>query len=490
MSVACFIESDLSLVRLVGEGVDETWRAPAFADGAGGSAVTRMLSRARDAANWTASRLGRSRKLGAVVISVEDALCARVSAPSAARDVLSAALIQREREWTSDTGGTTVQALAQPRRRARRAEENGDAIAPISGRMTVIELHDGPVRLWLDQLDRQGISPDTVETLWNGLAEAWPARAADDHALTAVVLDLDDMAVWSWSRGRELVAAGHAAKPAPEAQSETESSTSSEPSSSPPPRLALDWLAWAAQLGDAPRNLVVVSPDPAPLEDLIRERWPDSRIDARAAADPLGRTLLALARAGAETDDPRRCVVDLTHRPGRAHRWLSYWTVGAILLLATAIAGLGVRQRLAITDARRLTADLQAEIQERVREIDPALAGNPAPARALRSVLVQAREENKPIEAPLAPYPIFDELLLAAGAISMEIADKEDANVRSMKIDELQAEITIAIPDFATGETIFDRLRTSDSRLDWRNTFLGAPPTTQRLLAAWGRGPE
>lgn len=489
MSIACYIESDLSSVRLVGDGVDEIWRAAAFSEDTGGSAVSRMVSRARDAAAWTAGRIGRSRKLGAVVISVEDAICARVSAPSAARDVLAAALSQREREWTSDTGGTTVQALVQPKRRSKRDDANGDAIAPTTGRMTVVELHDGPVRLWLDQLDRQGVSPESVETLWHGMADAWPSSGAADHTLTGVVLELEDLVLWSWSRGRDLLAAGHARKAIPEAP-EDGAALSTPDSPAAPPRLALDWLAWSAQLGDAPQRVVVVAPDPNPLKDVIHERWPATKIDARAATDPLAHTLSALANQAVETDDPRRCVVDLTHRPGRAHRWLSYWTVAAILLLALGIGAIGFRQRLAISQARDITTDLRAEIDASIREIDPALAGNPAPARALRSVLVQEREANKPIEAPQGPYPIFDELLKASSAIAMEIAEKEDANVRSIKFDELQAEITIAVPDFATGEAIFDKLRASGSRMDWRNTFLGAPPTTQRLIAPWGSGPE
>ncbi len=487
MSVACYIESDLSSVRLIGDGVDETWRAPAFSDDAGGSAVSRMVTRARDAATWTAGRLGRSRRLGAVVISVEDSICARVSAPSAARDVLAAALSQREREWTTDTGGTTVQALAQPRQRSRKSRGNGDHIAPTTGRMTVVEMHDGPVRLWLDQLDQQGISPESVETLWHGIAEAWPAKGVDERALTGVVLELDDAYIWSWSRASNLIAAGHSRKVSTDELDDV--AAEEDAVKAAPPRLVLDWLAWSAQIGDAPQRITVVSKAPETIQQVLTEHWPESGAETRTVNDPLAKTLAALAESAAETDDPRRCVVDLTHRPGRAHRWLSYWTVAAILLLAVGVAGIGMRQRSAISQSREITSELRAEINEHVSAIDPALVSNADPVRALRSVLVQEREANKPIEAPQAPYPIFDELLLASAAIATVIGDKEDANVRSMKIDELQAEITIAVPDFATGEAIFDQLRTNGGRLDWRSSFLGAPPTTQRLLATWGSAP-
>lgn len=490
MSVVCYLQSDLSRIRLLGDGVDDSWSAAPFDES--GPIAAQVGARARDGAEWAAGHLGRSRRLGAVVISIEDAICTRVTAPSPTKEVLTAALGQREREWTSESGGTTVQALAPPR--TRRTMGKAEAVLAQSSHLTVVELHDGPVRLWLDQLDRKGVSPASVITLWNGMAQAWPAERAAPHALTAVVLELDEHLVWSWSRQGELAAAGLVRRwtePAPEPDAEDDQR---ERNDIPlvPPRLLLDWLAWSAQLGDAPAHVTVAAGDPAPIIEALDDRWPRSQFTRRSHSDPLGATLAALGDAAAESDDPRRCVVDLTHRPGRAHRWLAYWTIAAVLMLAVGIGAIGARQRAHASEAREIASAFRADVETHVRDVAPDLVGNPSPARALQSVLVQERESNKPIEAPQPPYPIFEELRLASEAIAGVIADKEDATVRSMKIDELQADILINVPDFATGEAIFDALRAQDGRLNWTSTFQGsgAPPTTQRLRATWGRGPS
>lgn len=471
MSVACFVESDLSFIRLVGEGVDETWRAPALTGE--GAAVARVSKRARDAASWTAARLGRSHKLGVVVVGVSDAICARVSAPSPAREVVAAALNQREREWTHESGGVTVQPLAPARRTRTTESDNGDA-AP-AGRVSVIEMHDGPVRLWLDELDRQGVTPDSVATLWHALPIAW--RAADGTA-DAIVLDTEDTIYWSWSRRDELLAGGHALKPAP-AESDGDEAAAA------PPRLPLDWLSWAAQLGRAPSKITIVSPDPTAIGATLSERWPGASTIFKKASDPLAETLRALAASSIDTDDPRRCVVDLSHRPGRAHRWLAIWSAAAVAMLAVAIGAFGVRQGLDISESRAIATELREQIREQVRAIEPNLADDPSPARALRSVLAREREANKPIAAPAAPYPIFEEMLRFSSALATAIGDNESADVRSIKIDELQGDASVMVPDFATGEAILEQLRLAPGRLRWRGSFLGVPPTTQRLQAVW-----
>lgn len=522
MSITCFLEPDLSTVRLVGDGFDETWRPPTDAQPES-AAVARTLRRARDAAAWTANRLGKTHRLGIVCIGIEDSICSRIAAPSSQREVVVAALAHRQREWTSDIGGAGVHPLARPVRRAllgvRRASPRQDghgapddpARPRPNERLTVIEQHDGPVRLWLDEMDRRRLAPSSVMTFWHALAAAWtletgasrsdgasaaPASlpgARMAHDVTAVVCESAGRLLWCWTRSGELLVGGSSR--APRIPGDAPDPLSAEPPGaippSPrevviPPRLTLDWLAWSAFLGVSPERIMLISPDPAPLTSAFRAAWKGASIDTHQGDDPLARTLALTTHAPAPpADDPRQSILELTHRPGRDRRLLAVWSAAFIVLLAGAITAGGVRERMTIARTRLLTDELRADTLTKVAAIDPALARDPDPVRALRSVLTQERESRKPIAIPVAERPIHAELAHLGDVISAVITDPAVANVRQIKLDENIGEVSIFIPDYATGESILQRLRETPGSMRWRGSFSGIPPVTQRLQAIW-----
>ncbi len=460
MNPACFIQPDLSVVRVRGGGVDTSWAAPAETTRVGASALSRAQDRARQAASFVAETLGRSRKLGTVVVGVQGAICARVSAPSAAPEVVAAALAKREREWTGEQGATGVYVLSEPRR--------GRAGAEGGRHHTVIELHDALVRLFLEELDRRGLSPESVQSLWHALAVATPRRAE----LTSVLLIDDESAVWAWSRHGGLIAGG--------------SARSASTAEAVPRRVRLDWLSWGAQIGGTPGEVVVIAESPDAIADDIAATAPDVKVTARAERDPLGAALDAAARAEPAPDDPRACLSELANLPGRAHRWLGVWGAAAIVLLAVAVLFLGVRQRQTAREADAVAASIRASVRDRVAAIEPRFADDAAPERALRSLLAEERERTKPIEAPPPPRPIAEELARLTAALAVVLGDTENADTRLIKIDEVNGEATVFVPDFATGEAVLDRLRAAPGAMRWSGTFLGpTPPTTQRLTGVW-----
>ena len=460
MNPACFIEPDLSVVRVRGGGVDKSWALPEEATRTNPSALARAQERARQAASFVAETLGRSRKLGPVVVGVRGAICARVSAPSSAPEVVAAALAKREREWTGEQGATGVYVLSDP----RRARTGADA-----GRQhTVIELHDALVRLFLEELDRRGLSPESVQSLWHALAVAAPGCAE----LTSILLDDGELVVWAWSRGCGLVAGG--------------SARSAISGGVVPRRVRLDWLSWGTMLGGTPGEFVVLAEDPGVIADDIAAASPDVRVTSRAERDPLGAVLDAAARAEPAPDDPRACLSDLANLPGRAHRWLGVWGAAAVVLLAVAVLFLGARQRQTAREADALAESIRVSVRDRVAAIEPRFADDAAPERALRSLLAEERERSKPIEAPPPPRPIAEELARLTAALASVLGDNENADARLIKIDEVNGEATVFVPDFATGEAILDRLRASPGAMRWSGTFLGpTPPTTQRLTGVW-----
>lgn len=460
MNPACFIQPDLSVVRVRGGGVDKSWAAPPESTQTNTSPLARAHERARQAASFVAGALGRSKKLGTVVVGVRGAICARVSAPSAAPEVVAAALAKREREWAGEQGATGVYVLSDP----RRGRNDPDA----ARQHTVIEMHDALVRLFLEELDRRGLSPETVQSLWHALAASAP-RSPD---LTSVVLEHNESVVWAWSRDGGLVAGGSArAGVAGEAV---------------PRRVRLDWLSWGTQLGAAPGEIIVFAESTDVIADDIAAVSPGVRVSARAGSDPLAAVLDAAARVEPAPDDPRACLSELANLPGRAHRWLGVWGAAAVLLLAVAVLFLGIRQRQTAHEADALAASIRATVRDRVAAIEPRFADDPAPERALRSLLAEERERSKPIEAPPPPRPIAEELARLTAALAAVLGEHDDADARLIKIDEVNGEANVFVPDFATGEAILDRLRATQGAMRWSGTFLGpTPPTTQRLSGVW-----
>lgn len=467
MSAACYITPDLMFIRIRGDGLDAAWSQTEAGRRDGESAVAFAQRIARDGAAFVTRTLGRNTHLGSVVVGASRTVCVRVSAPDAAPDVVAAVLSQREREWADDVGVTSVQALV-PRRSGHRSRSN-----TTTGRAkTVLELHDALVRLFLDELDRHGSSPSAVVSIWHALAPV-------AEGVCAVAIDDGESIVWSWSCDGALLVGGRARTGPPPGEADE------SPSSIGVNRVTLDWLSWAAQLGVIPGAVTVIARSPDALADSIAAAFRSATVEKRRAEDALAYALDAAGALLPDVSDPRACLVDLTNRPGRAHRWLGVWSAAAILLLALTVGVVGWRQRQSIADARALAASIRSGLRDRVSQIEPALADDPSPERALESVLAQEREQHKPFEPPPAPMPLHEELARLSAALAAVIADKAEANMQMLKLDELAGETSVTVPDFATGEAILERLSSETGAMRWTGTFLGAPPTTQRLRGVW-----
>lgn len=526
MAHSCFIESEFGEVRLLTDAgaPEQRWR-PEPAVGAS-PAQARPLeepgaqpaapeeprdalwwkARAADAAAWVAERLGAERRIASVCMDIGHASCVWLSAPSAQRGVIAAALRQEGAEWAELEPGGLIEPLAPPTGAsgsklwefsAFGLGAKKDARATSAVRMPVLLAPDALLRLFLDDLDRRAVRVEQVTSLWHAACAAW---LTDADTLGAVVLCDGATLVWAWGRGASLQAGGRldvaahhpamldvadgdapAPKPAP------------SPIEATRPRLALDWLTWAAQLGEAPRTLVVVGRDAATLAAALEGALPSAQPKIIEEPDPFGATVRSAANAsasratsGAEGDDPRLGLVSLTRRRGRTHRRLYTWTGACLAALAMGVGALGWRaadQRAAYLAA---AADLRAAQADRLKEIAPDLTSASNPARALESRLAELRKKSPEFKDPAPARPILDETARLA-AILAEMGPR-GVKVDDIAIHDMVPSARITAPDFATGEEIGAKLKASGGVIRWRMDFegnAGGDNLKYRLSGEW-----
>lgn len=523
MPTLCYLEPDLSFIRLLAERDDEQlWLSQLGAEQEPSEEdeVQALRRRAADAAAWTVDRLSGRGRIDLVCVGVAEAVCTWITAPSPEPAVIAAAVNQKGQEWADGgVSASAVQALTAPRRaEAGRAFQRlpligrRDRAAGGSPHMAVLNLRDGPLRLWLENVDQRGGRVRMVTTLWHAAATAWsdqptqqsesngqPAAsdngengaAASPQPSAVILAEPGGRLVWAWERGGELVAGGAVSAPAP-AETAPEISDEAEIEARCG-RLALDWLSWTSHLESAPSRITVLGDEADRLAGRFERIWPESSITAREESDPLGATLRRLGEVSApspeDDQDPRRSLVDLSHRPTRAHRRLGLWVCVAVLVFAAAVAGLGWRAQSVRNELLAQREEVQQQLRDRVSEVAPNLADHPSPVRALASHKQTVEERNPPIKQPPAPRPILDELTRLASAMSQTLSDNEDAYVAKIEIDEITANAQVQVPDYATGETLLERLRQSEGRIRWQGTFVGTPPARQRLNGTWQESP-
>jgi len=529
-ALACHIASDLTTLRLAGEGADLTWRAPrrdsseeAEATPSGPS----VRERAEQAADFLRDALRRQGgALGTVCVSVDEAMCSWLSAPSAEQPVIAAAMRRRASEWNRDAIGESVQPLTSPTQsrglgqmtlmpRSKRAsgtegEDDASDRAPGASGMAhlaVLEALDGPLRLWLDALDRRGARPAGVQTLWHALASVWASDSREDgeeraerqanedgeSPLVCVLFrERDDRLVWAWGSEGNLVAGGGCAdapaQPRQERAGETASRGAESRAGDIVGRLSLDWLTWSAQRGRAPGRMVIVAPDASDLADEFASRWPETTTRPVETPDPLGLLLERLSQTPprADADDPRRSLLSATRRPGQAHRRFYRAASLAIALLAAGATSIGWQAQRSASALRDEQSRIRAEFQRIVGAVAPNLAGNPSaladPVRALQSELALAQQANPTISEPDPPPPIKAELerFLAA------VAGIEGLTLEVVSIDERLAQATVASEGFAPGEGLLNALRDEPGRIRWQGNNIGSPPALRwRLNGQW-----
>ncbi|TVR99872.1 MAG: hypothetical protein EA423_12020 [Phycisphaerales bacterium] len=539
---ACYIQrSDLGdrleSVRLVGGMLDESWTPPE------GDA----FEHASGAADWIADVLSdRSGGLGLLCVDTCGGVCAWLRPPGDDPGVTET-LIRRsdgrvllgadaapegdeddffqptsEKSLLPDVstpGGAGVQVLADPaakrqasfRERLTRKGKGEAQPADPSRRVAAIALRDAQVRLILDDLDRRGIEVGSVISLWHALAEAWDpagplgvrkkaeedngAVVAESSVMTAIVLiDPAGRLVWVWSEKGDTVAAGSVRLGGPGPQAMPEASDTS--------RLVADWLSWSVQLGRGPgRVLVIVHEEepasasalsPAAFGSALGQRWTGTSVDVAVFKDPIGETVRRLADRRAEitspANDPRRSLVELANRPGRAHRRLYLWAGAAMGALAVALGLYAQKLNSASADHRRIASEHRRQSMEVYRE---HLAEPASGALAVMRLREQVEQARRRVTAPSGLPPTmpvmaeFDALALLLGMYG-----PEGLEVRNIQITQIGGSMTVLVNDLP----MFDEFRQAmrgmgGSTMNW--SF--ATPTQQGekvSLSITGRWPE
>lgn len=424
----------------------------------------------------------------------------------------------------STPGSAGVQVLADPASdrskgsatgsiRDRLTRKGGPQNAPAdpSRRVAAIALRDAQVRLILDELDRRGIEVGSVISLWHAIAEAWDpagplgvrkksdgengAIVAESGLLTAIVLiDPAGRLVWVWSEGGDTVAAGALRLPGSGAQASPEPPDAS--------RLVADWLGWSVQMGRGPdRVLVIVHEDepasptalsPAAFGSAIGKRWAGASVDVAVFKDPIGETVRRLADRRSEVTsppgDPRRSLVDLSNRPGRAHRRLHLWSGAAMLVLALALGLYANKLSGAASEHRRIATEHRRQSTEVYRE---HLAEPASGALAVQRMREHVEQVRRRVTAPsgLPPtMPVMSEF--DALALLLGMYGPQGLEVRNLQITQISGSMTVLVNDLAMFDEFRQALRQmGGSRMNW--SF--ATPTQQGekvSLSITGRWPD
>ncbi len=515
----CYIEPDLSQARVVSDTADETWRAAAEPEnGDEGSAIAAQRARQRiaDAAAWVAGQITPSHRIETVCIGVSRSLCGPLAAPSADEQVVTAAVRMREQDWGQADAPGTIQPLAVRQSKAKqspwsvrvprlgRGGASSTALAPLAKRMrpvAVLRIQDGAVRMFLDELDRRGVRIGAVLTLWHGAARAWAggdaaATADNGHPgpgsdlLTAVaMLEPSGSVIWAWCDGDRLVAAGLAAIPgagaAPGAgPGEQASAPASAESFSG--RLILDWMTWSAQLGRTPDRIALIGRRGATLAKRLETAWPAAApVRLIEEGDPIGATMKRLVHSSPDieeaAEDPRQSVLDLTTRPGRAHKRLITWSAVAAMLVALGVGVIGIRMLTWAGDVRDLAALKRTELREVVRGVAPGLDTHAAPALALQGELMRLVNEGRSdVRRPPPPDPVLDELMIVA----QELAKLENTNaqVQRFQVSREATNISVSLRELGAAEALRNALAQSGGKIRWTGRIEGTPPNVMLYL--------
>ncbi len=504
--------SRIESLRLVGARTDERWTAPPSAgpkDDEPELFDERLIGAGAD---WVKTRTvgekSRSGELALVCLDAEGFAAGWITSPSTESRVVSSVALSGVA--SEDSGSMVgpglgffltsdreagVQALAvaaEPEVKRAKAE------IPHAGlhaalRVPVLAGADAPVRLFLDMLDQRGIAVDSVTTIWHAMARVWagaktsspsadPAGAeiiAEDSGVTAVVLiDPRGRLLWSWSAKGELLAGGLMRLSAIQSVGRAPTPTVADAS-----RLTNDWIAWGSQLGVVPRRVAcIAADDPVGMgEDSASYKagqfgaklagsWGGAGVDLVLDADPIGATLARLAATVADSGPDESSITgleSLSHRPGRAHKWMHAWVALGIAGSALLAGGIAMRLRSSAADLAAKSVEEDARWRSLVQTSYPnlmKLSGDVDLEAELSKILTrnqQERERNK-IEPT---RPIVQEL----ETLSMALADPEVEldNIAFSGGANASVIVTVVVPDIKEGEMVFKSLSSiSGSNID------------------------
>ncbi len=421
----------------------------------------------------------------------------------------------------------------EPRRGLRLPGRGAAAATTSRERFAVLSMRDAPVRVFLDELDSRGIEVAAVESIWHALSATWdpgapqPGEPAPESAPIAAVVMTDPAGrlVWSWSSAGELLAAGQLrlrhvirrdSRRAPSAPASSVALAEPGAADDEPDeiegfectgaeigRIVMDWLAWSAQLGRTPGRVLCFGPvtlpdpgngsaqwlggpSPASLAEGLGRAWTEgsgARIDAAAHDDPIGATLARLAGVGplgarpapapgVVDDDPRRELLTLSSRPGRADRWMYRSMAAGFVAAAVLIAAVGWQLHRAaagggdaITEARnRRTDELKS-----MEKLFPNIIQHPDPIGILNSKAAEIEQINKSLRPQ---RPILTELARVFNAID----GATDTRVKEVSFNAVAGTVRLIVPDNETGPAILERLNSAPGLIPWRGAtqpFIG-----------------
>lgn len=496
----------LRSVRLVGQSTDETWPGRGehgLADGEAG------IERA---ASWVADALSQSRSAGRVEIiclDAEGSVCSWISSPSTESSVVAtlARLGPSSNDATEETqtvaaeavtpitffAGDELESSIQPlvprgTSRPHEAGQSNNGLAGIKSiasrvrsigseapeqqaeRLAVLASVDLPARLFIDTLDRLGVSVGSVVSIWHAMSSAWdPASsltAAAQHrsdegdqvvseaagAVAVVLIDPAGRLLWSWSKQGALLAAGSMRLRQSHAAGDGERSM--QYGAGEASRLAAEWLSWSVQIGEAPRRVVCVTPprDDAAAGDFgeaLAGAWAGSSVALVVQDDPIGATLSKLAASLEATPppteqpaDPCATLTDLTLRPGRKHRGMHMWQALFVTAASALIGVVAWQARDAAVEKQRAARVIEAKWRDEVGRIFPdalkIVPGGLGPEKSLQEEIKRREKDLLPpdraeISRELA-RPVLEEfetlsLVIASNDYKIDAFDVSSAGV-------------------------------------------------------------
>ncbi len=502
MSAACFLHADLDELRLYTDGTGRTgapdvWTAPPLAADVGAAETPAFFrARAQAAGIWLARHPGAKRGIALACLDVSEISCLWLRAPSAAPQVLATALRALGQDWGPEFAIGSIEPIAPTAAPQSRFTRKADA-ADSGFAGVVIRTPDAIVRLWLDELDKRGVRPGAVVTLWHAMALAWDDAAPGADSVTATVLvEPDRRLIWAWSRSGEFITGGSvtlpgAPPPIPEDQPAEDTHAHIDWTAHAAQRLSLDWLSWSAQTGVMPQRLMIVGPGSAEIARVLRASWKDIPARTDDTADPLGATITRAA-VGADRHDAAAtsaptgasCLPSLTARPTRAVR--TRYMLGGVATLAVAagVALLGLRFQSAARDTRAAGEDIKKQVAERVTSLTTELPQGVSNVRmALDSRLADMRRTDPP-RLPASPRPIWQE----TRRFLDEIAKHEGVKIADQLFIESRnnSAVTLDIPDRRAAEALAPALEATTNGLSWKRQNIGVPNDQQlRITGTW-----
>ncbi|GAB4553081.1 MAG: hypothetical protein Tsb0013_15520 [Phycisphaerales bacterium] len=484
------VAPDLSEVRLVDASGGGVWHAPAIVLGEGETAPTaaQWRERAQQAAQWMAGQRSIRRRLGALVVGVDDAVCLWVRSSSLAPPVLVASVARLTEDWGESSSVWGVEPLYDT---PRDPEMGGDHA------LSVICHHDALIRLLLDALDKRGVVPVCVMTRWHAMA-----HHADAAPGVTCVIEHDPESrrlVWAWADRDGLYAGGTLTI------GDLSGERAGAIAAAALQRCAMDWMTWSTQLGLTADRAVVLGPGADTIVEAWKRSFPDRPARSSGGDSALGLTLEAVAREAEDanpsdvTGSTRRCLGRLTHRPTRRTR-KRYQVAGlAALIAAVAIGSIAVWMRGRAETWRDSAETARSDANELLSTTWPnGIEGRPTSlVREARRLYEQDERESTNVVLPPRPYPIYEELSRLVTML-VEVAEKtraeapederEDWSIRIQRLvmDDAQARLSLFVPQRQVATEVLVRLNEEGKLVSW-NPVSGSPPERPTYQGTWQR---